>query len=80
MDISKTKANLGKAIVHAKAARQEIEGAIQGGYLPKADDLHALKDLVLILGNDVASADSFLGSYQRIGFSSERFVAIVTKK
>ncbi len=80
MDISKTKADLAVAIVHAKKARQSIESAITGGYLPKADDLHALKDLVLILGNDVASADSFLGSYQRIGFGSERFVAMITKK
>lgn len=78
MNIKQTKADLVKAIVYTKAARQEIENAVNEGYMPKGDDLQDLKDMVLILGNDAATADSFLGSYQRLGFGSERF--ITTKK
>lgn len=74
MDIKQTKATLGKAIILAKMVRMEIESAVNQSQMPKAEELHDLKDMILILGNDVATADSYLGTYKRLGFGSERFI------
>jgi len=78
--IKEAKANLARAIVHAKIARQIIELVTkEGRMMLKDEEFHQLKDLALIVGNDVATIDSYLGSYGRMSFGSERF-AVVAKK
>lgn len=72
--IKEARANLAKAIVHAKIAKQIIGFITREGRMRLTEDeVHSLKDLTLILGNDVATTDSFLGEYSREDFNSMKF-------
>lgn len=73
MDAKITKAKLAQAVVLIKEAKKEIEGAALNGQKIAIDDHRAIKDLLLISGNDVATMDSYIGSYRKMHPSAKNF-------
>lgn len=45
-----------------------------GRLLVDSEDFHAVEDLLLIAGNDIAIAETNWRRYERIGFGSSRYV------
>jgi len=77
MNISIVKADLAASILSLKKAKIAIEFATrEGRLLLDLDDYHELKELALILGADVATIESHLGSYGRMFPASKKFAVI----
>ena len=79
MTFKLTKRNLAAAIVEIKQAKSVIEAIVmQGRILPLEEEIHELQEMARILGNDIATIESNLSDFGRVGFNGARFA--VTEK
>ena len=72
--IATAQSELNQSLAHARIAKYIVKAHIEAArLLLDEDSLHSLQETARALGSDVATIESYLAQFGRIGFGNKRF-------